>query len=68
MSQYSVYQKRVMHELIERSWTTSDLAKKVSEKTGLFCDTGYLSKIFSGKRKATNIVQAINEILGIESE
>ena len=42
------------------------LEEKVSEKTGLFVDSGYLYKIFTGQRNAPKIVAAIREILNIE--
>ena len=42
------------------------LEKVVSEKTGLFVDNGYMYKILTGQRKATNVVTAICEILSIK--
>lgn len=42
------------------------LEEKVSEKTGLFVDNGYMYKILTGQRKAPKIVAAICEILSIE--
>ena len=45
----------------EQKW----LEEAVSEKTGLFVDNGYLYKIFTGRRNAPKIVDAICEILNI---
>ena len=42
----------------EQKW----LEEAVSEKTGLFVDNGYLYKIFTGRRNAPKIVDAICEI------
>lgn len=46
----------------EQKW----LEKEVSEKTGLYVDSGYMYKILTGQRKATNVVTAICEILSIK--
>lgn len=43
--------------------TQTWLAQTVSEKTGLFVDDAYLSKILTGQRMAPKIVAAIREIL-----
>lgn len=52
--------------LIDIDRTQDWLVEQVKEKTGMFMDDGYLSKVFTGKRQAPKIVQAINEILGLE--
>lgn len=41
------------------------LENEVSQKTGLYVDSGYMHKILTGKRSAPKIVAAICEILGI---
>lgn len=41
------------------------LQEEVSKRTGLFVDSGYLYKIFTGERKAPKIVQAIKDVLEI---
>lgn len=38
------------------------LISQIRGRTGLFCDGGYLYKIFVGERNALSIVSAINEI------
>jgi hypothetical protein len=44
------------------------LEEAISEKTGLYVDGGYMYKILTGERSAPKIVEAIQEILGIEHE
>ena len=46
----------------EQKW----LEEAVSEKTGLFVDSGYMWKILTGQRNAPKIVAAIREILNIQ--
>lgn len=46
----------------EQKW----LEAEISEKTGLFVDSGYLYKILTGKRNAPKIVKAIVEILDLK--
>lgn len=66
MAQYTEFSKKVRIGLIEKEWTFSNLADAVSEKTGLFCDGAYISRILSGERTPPKIIVAINEILGLE--
>ena len=63
----SEYEKLVRHRLVDLEMSKTELAKKVSEKTGLYCDQSYLSRNISGRRAAPKIIAAINEILGIEA-
>lgn len=46
----------------EQKW----LEEAVSEKTGLYVDSGYMYKILTGQRSAPKIVAAICEILNIQ--
>lgn len=48
----------------EQKW----LEEAVSEKTGLYMDSGYLYKILTGQRNAPKIVDAICEILNIQAK
>lgn len=41
------------------------LEEAVSEKTGLYVDSGYMYKILTGRRNAPKIVSAICELLDI---
>lgn len=54
----------VKTELLRRGKEQKWLEKEITEKTGLYVDSSYLSKIFSGQRNAPKIVQAIHDILG----
>lgn len=45
----------------EQKW----LEEAVSEKTGLYVDSGYIYKILTGQRSAPKIVTAICELLDI---
>lgn len=46
----------------EQKW----LEEAVSERTGLYVDSGYLYKILTGQRNAPKIVDAIKAIVGID--
>lgn len=58
--------KEVKKRLIDKGWTYGNLATAITDKTGLFCDGSYLSRIFSGNRSAPRIRNAACEILGIK--
>lgn len=60
------YSKRVKKRLVDMGQTQVWLMEQVREKTGLYVDSSYLSKIFTGKEPGERIVTAINEILGIK--
>lgn len=57
----------VKTELLRRGRTQKWLEDRVKEKTGLFVDNGYMYKILTGERKSPKIIQAICEILEIQS-
>ena len=56
----------VKTELLKRGKTQKWLEEEITNRTGLFADSGYMDKILKGKRKAPKIVQAICEILDIQ--
>lgn len=60
--------KEVKKKLIDFDWNMADLAEKISEKTGMFCDVAYLSRILGGQRNPPKIKEAICEILEIKEE
>lgn len=62
------YGKAVKKRLIDLDMSQVELMNKVREKTGLYVDSPYLSRIFNGQRNAPKIVAAINEILNINDE
>lgn len=60
------YGKKVKIRLIELEKNQTWLIERVTERTGLFMDNGYMQKILSGQRKAPKILEAINEILNLK--
>ena len=58
----------VKTELLRRGMEQRQLEKSITEKTGLYVDSSYLSKIFTGQRNAPKVVQAIREILCIPDD
>lgn len=61
------YGKAVKRRLIEMEQTQRWLEQEVSQKTGLYCDSSLLYKIFTGKAPGKKIVNAINEILQLNA-
>ena len=55
----------VKTELLRQGKEQKWLEEAVSEKTGLFVDSGYMYKILTGQRNAPKIVAAICELLNI---
>lgn len=66
MAQNTEFGKEVRKLLIDKDMSVADLAKEVADKTGLYCDATYIYHIFRGDRNPPKIVNAINEILGLE--
>ena len=62
------FKKTVKKRLIDLEKTDDWLIEQVKEKTGLFFDSSYLSKIFRGVRPAPKIRAAICEILSIQDD
>ncbi len=60
------YEKAVKHKLIDIDKSPSWLVEQIKQREGCYIDSGYLSKILSGKRNAPKIKTAINEILNID--
>lgn len=56
----------VKTELMRRGKNQKWLEEQVTERTGLYTDSGYFYKIMTGKRNAPKIVHAICEILGLQ--
>lgn len=54
------------HRLVDECMTMTELARLVSEDTGLFCDSRYLVRIFNGERSPKKIIESISKILNIE--
>ena len=52
--------------LLKRGKTQKWLEEEITNRTGLFADSGYMDKILKGKRNAPRVVEAIREILEIQ--
>ena len=65
LSKYSDFGLCVKTELLRRGKEQKWLEEAVSEKTGLYVDSGYMYKILTGQRSAPKIVSAICEALEI---
>lgn len=58
--------KEVKKRLVDLEQSQNWLMQQITEKTGLFVDSSYMHKVFTGERNAPKIVQAIKEILEIK--
>ena len=65
-SKFSDFGLCVKTELLRQGKEQKWLEEVVSEKTGLYVDSGYMYKILTGQRNAPKIVAAIREVLNIE--
>lgn len=65
-SKFSDFGLCVKMELLRTGKEQKWLEETVSEKTGLYVDSGYMYKILTGQRNAPKIVAAIREILNIQ--
>lgn len=57
----------VKYKLLQMGKEQKWLEEEINKRTGLFVDSGYMYKILTGQRNAPKIVQAICEILEIET-
>lgn len=60
------YGKRIKMRLVELGKDQNWLIQQVTERTGMYFDSGYMHKIMTGKNKSKNITKSIDEILGFE--
>lgn len=63
--QITNFGKEVKKRLIDLDRKQTWLIQNVRERTGLYFDDSYLSKILTGKLATPGIVQAIREILDL---
>ena len=63
-TKYTDFGLSVKIELLRRGMKQDDLINEI-KKREIFCDSGYLSKIFRGERNAPKVVAAIKEILNL---
>ena len=66
LSKFSVWGLCVKTELLRIGKDQKWLEQSVTEKTGLFVDSGYMYKILTGQRNAPKVVDAICELLNIK--
>lgn len=66
LSKFSDFGLCVKVKLLQKQKTQKWLAEEVTNKTGLYVDSGYMYKILTDQRNAPKIVDAICEILDIE--
>ena len=67
LSKFSAFGLCVKTELLRIGKSQKWLEEAVTEKTGLFVDSGYMYKILTGQRNAPNVVTAICEILNVKN-
>lgn len=64
-SKFTDFGLMVKMELLKAGKKQQWLQEEVTKRTGLFLDSGYIYKIFTGERNAPKVVQAICDILNI---
>lgn len=67
-SKFSDFGLAVKTKLLKLGKNQEWLGAIVSERTGLYVDSGYMYKILTGQRSAPKIVAAIREVLEMEDE
>lgn len=65
---YTAFGKSVKKRLIDMEQSQGWLCERVREKTGLYFDDSYLSKICTGSYAPAKMVSAISEILEIPED
>jgi len=65
---YTVFGKTVKKRLIDMDKTQGWLCEQVREKTGMYFDSSYLSRICAGKSNPPKMVTAIRDILSIPED
>lgn len=67
-SKFSDFGLCVKTELLRQGKEQKWLEEAVTEKTGLYVDSGYMYKVLTGQRNAPKIVAAIREILNLQEQ
>lgn len=65
MAKYTDFGKEVKKALVDRERTGAWLVGQVRERSGMYFDDAYLSKLLSGKKRAAKLEAVIREILGL---
>lgn len=68
MAQLTEYGKAVKKRLIDIEQSQDWLSAQITDKTGLFVDSSYLYKIFTGQRHPQTVMSAITEILSLDGD
>lgn len=63
MKPYTPWGVKVRTRLLASGKSISQLADEASEMTGMYVDSQYLYKIFTGERNPQKIIDAVDEIL-----
>ncbi len=66
MAQLTAFGRAVKHRLVDMDRSQTWLCEQVTKRTGLYCDSALVGKIFKGQNRGTNIRNAMCEILDIE--
>lgn len=66
LSKFSDFGLCVKTKLLQMGKSQKWLEEAVSEKTGLYVDSGYMYKILTGQNNPEKIVVAIREILNLK--
>lgn len=67
MAKHTEFGKMVKKALIDRERTGAWLVGQVRERSGMYFDDAYLSKLLSGKKESERLEAVIREILGLGS-
>ena len=65
MHKYTDFGTEIRVELARKGMRTTELCERVSERTGMYFDRSYLSRICRGKSHSPVIIQAIKKVLDI---
>lgn len=59
----TTYGRKVKKLMRRANVSMTELAAAVADRSGLYCDSQYLYKVFTGQRNAPKIVEAVNAVL-----
>lgn len=63
---FTEFGRTVANCLMERGMTQDELISEVKKRSGMFLDSSYLYKLFTGQRKAAKVAELICSILDLE--
>lgn len=65
---FPAFRKAVKHKLIDLDKTQTWLCQEVSRRSGRYCDSNTLKKIYDGKLPGSAVIPVIREILDLPEE